>query len=227
MSESVNDNNKLEFDVDYFQLPLGSLQTNCYVVKTGNENCVVIDPAGEAERILRFLSDKKLTLKKILLTHGHFDHCGACAELKKATGAAIYIHRCDEEMLNDSQKSLAYFVPNLPFNPVAADVLVKEGDVIKQDNVAFRVIETPGHSRGSVCYIAGGVIFAGDTIFSGSVGRTDCYSGDSAAQQESLQRLNKFEGDFTLCCGHGEMSTLKAEKMYNPYLGSFGSEEFY
>ncbi len=209
---------KLVFDENVFQLVLPPIGTNCFIIQTSNENCIAVDPASETERILRFLKNKQLLLKKILLTHGHFDHIGACAGLKEKTGAEIYISREDSEMLRDPEKALHWMVPNSTFAPFDADVLVKEGDVISQDGFNFTVMETPGHTRGSVCYITDGAIFAGDTIFEGSVGRTDCYSGDPAAQRRSLKRLAALSGSYTIYCGHGPVTTLADELASNPYL---------
>lgn len=196
----------------------GSWASNCYIVADKNGSCAVIDPSAECEKLLLKLREKRLTLKAILLTHGHFDHMNAADELKKHYSCPVYISKKDECMLDSYEKSLAYFTPHNEFKPTKADVFVGEGDEIEQDGVRFGVMETPGHSAGSVCYIADDCIFAGDTIFAGSIGRSDCYSGDYAVQQKTLFRISQLEGDYRLYCGHGEDTTLTHEKETNPYL---------
>ena len=200
------------------RLAVGQLLANCFVVKTAENSAVIIDPGDEAERICAYLEKNKLTPRKIFLTHGHFDHMNAAAQLKEKYKIPVYIHEGDACMLSDPEKALAYFIPGFPYHAVTPDVLLKEGDKIEQDGFAFEVWSTPGHSKGSVCYVCGDEIFAGDTIFCGSVGRTDCYSGSPAEQAESMARLAALSGDYVLYCGHGENTTLSAEKAYNPFM---------
>ena len=155
----------------------------------------------------------------ILLTHGHFDHTGAVADLKEQTGAKVYIHSKDECMLDDTIKNVAYLCPGYSYKPFTADVLVSDGDIIRLDEIEFSVMHTPGHTAGSVVYFADNCMFAGDTIFEGSAGRTDFYSGDYIAQRNSLARLAALREDYIIYPGHGGSTTLKQEKKFNPYLG--------
>lgn len=200
------------------RLAVGQLLANCFVARTSETSAVVIDPGDEAERICAYLDKNGLAPKKILLTHGHFDHMNAAAELKERYNIPVYIHEGDACMLTDPEKALAYFIPDFPYHAVTDFITVREGDKIEQDGYTFEVWSTPGHSKGSVCYVCGDEIFAGDTIFCGSVGRTDLYSGDRREQTESLARLKSHEQDFVLYCGHGENTALSAEKARNPYL---------
>lgn len=205
------------------KLILSPLGTNCYLVKTGETGGVVIDPADEAETILNKAAEMGMEIKKILLTHGHFDHTAAVNEIKEKTGAQVYIHKDDVCMLSDGDKALAYFCPMMPFKEKTADVLINDGDVITQDGVSFKVMHTPGHSAGSVCFFAENpdgldIMFAGDTIFKDSIGRSDGYSGDYIVQQQTLNKLKQLEGDFLILSGHGESTTLKTEKLYNPFI---------
>lgn len=200
------------------KLILGKLYTNCYIIKTGENSAVVIDPAAEAERIIRYLEHNNLSVKKILLTHGHFDHIQAAPELRERYNAPIYIGKADAEMLEDCDKAAGNFLPQLKFVPFKADFFANEGDVIEQDGVTFSVMETPGHTAGSVCYFCEDCIFAGDTIFYRSAGRTDMYSGSAKAQAKSLGRLKMLEDDYEIYCGHGEETTLSFEKANNPFL---------
>lgn len=200
------------------KLVLGKLFTNCYIIKTGNSNAVIIDPAAEADRISRFLEHNKLTPQKILLTHGHFDHIEAAPVLRERYGTPIYIGRADSEMTSDCDKASGNFLPGIAFNSFEADKFLDEGDMIEQDGLLFTVMETPGHTRGSVCYFCEKNAFVGDTLFYMSVGRTDMYSGDSRAQQKSLRRLMLLEDDYTVYCGHGDETTISHEKKHNPYI---------
>ena len=201
-------------------LILSPLGTNCYIASAGKNSAVVIDPAADAEKILSELSRRELEAKKILLTHGHYDHTSAAAELREKTGAPIYIHEADRDMLSDRIKSFAYFMPEIAFKALEADVYFKDGDVIAQDDVSFEVMSTPGHSAGSVCFLCRkeNVMFSGDTLFKDSIGRSDGYSGDYTVQQLSLDKLSALTDDYTVYPGHGPFTTLAAEKRFNPFL---------
>ena len=201
---------------------LGELDTSCYLLISEEGNAAMIDPAGECDKIIDILSKNSLTLTKILLTHGHFDHTGAVAELKEITGAKVYIHTDDECMLNDTIKNVAYLVPGYEYKPFEADVLLTGGDMIFLDELDISVMHTPGHTKGSVMYFVNDCIFTGDTIFEGSVGRTDFYSGDISAQRETLKRISALRTNYTLYPGHGEATTLDDEKKYNMYLNNSG-----
>lgn len=204
-------------------LTLPPLGTNCYIVKTGESSGVVIDPASEHELILEAAAEMGIKIEKILLTHGHFDHTGGLKQLKEATNAAVYIHESDNCMLTDGNKALAYFCPSVPFEEKNADVFIKDGDEIAQDGVVFKVMHTPGHSAGSVCFLVKNddgpdVMFAGDTIFKDSIGRSDGYSGDYIVQRSTLEKLCKIDEDYLILSGHGESTTLNIEKKFNPFI---------
>ena len=199
-------------------LTLGELDTNCYIVISAAGNAAVIDPADEAQKVLDVLKTENAELKMILLTHGHFDHTGAVAQLKEETGAKVYLHEKDECMTDDTIKNVAYLCPGFEYKPYTADKLLSEGDIIRLDEIEFSVINTPGHTAGSVMFFAENCIFAGDTIFEGSVGRTDFYSGDYTAQKKSLARIAALREDYIIYPGHGSSTTLNQEKKFNPYL---------
>lgn len=208
-------------------LELGALGTDCYIVSSESKNAVVIDPADEADVILSSIRENGLNLKYILLTHGHFDHTGAVAELIKETGAKVYIHSSDECMLNDEIKNVSYLLPGYKYHSFVADVLVEDGDEIKMDEITFRVMHTPGHTAGSVMYIAEDCIFSGDTIFACGVGRTDFYSGDLKAQRKSLSAIAALDGEYRIFPGHGPDTTLAYEIEENPYLPHKGYEDLF
>ena len=189
-------------------LPLGDYQTNCYILHNdGSSDCVVLDPGYEPEIILSFLSEKKLNLTAIALTHCHFDHVGAVKELAAQTDCRVYLN----------QKDLA-LPPMLTNGPLYYTDTYKDGDTVPLAGIPFRVLETPGHTPGSVCLMTGAHLFSGDTLFAGSCGRTDLPGGDSRAMRDSLRKLATLEGDYDIYPGHGSATTLAREKQTNPYL---------
>lgn len=200
------------------KLVLPPLEENCYILSDSEKNAVIIDPGSCPEIIENELTKQQLTPKIILLTHGHFDHMSAAAYLKEKYGAKVYINENDECMLSDRAKSGALIAPFFDYVSVQCDGHLKEGDIIKQGDLEIKVIETPGHSKGSVCFICEDAIFAGDTVFKGSVGRTDLYRGDYKELDRSLKKLTSLSGDYYLYCGHGEDSTLNEERLFNPYI---------
>ncbi len=191
-------------------LPLGYLQTNCYIVSNG-DRCISIDPGDEADRLLRFLEEKGLTLEAILLTHGHFDHVGAVETLATATGCEVWIHE------NDFSESDRKMFP-MADTDIPEILFFEEGDRLDFAGLDISVTETPGHTRGSVCFVIEDALFAGDTLFSGSIGRTDLAGGDISKMQASLARLKAMEGNYTVYPGHGPKTTLDREKRVNPFL---------
>lgn len=201
-----------------YKLELGVLGANCYVVETAPAQCISIDIGGDSQRFLAFLKEKKLRLTKILLTHGHFDHIGGVAEVQKETGAEVYIHADDAYKLESAEQSLAVQISREPFKAVKEYLSISGDTIINDGNLQFRVMHTPGHSSGSVCYICDDVIFSGDTLFRLSMGRTDFFDGSDGAMENSLIRLSKLDGDYTVYTGHGGQTTLDFERRNNPYI---------
>ncbi len=199
-------------------LHLGELKSNCYIVETEPGRCVAVDIGGDSRILLSFLEMNRLTLSKILLTHGHFDHIGGVAEAADASGAEVYIHQADAAMLESEALSLASSMSIMPFKPVKKYISVSDGCYINDGSLSFRVLHTPGHSQGSVCYICEDTIFTGDTLFNCSIGRTDFPGSDAHAMLSSLQKLKNLEGDYRVCPGHFDETTLDYERNSNPYL---------
>ena len=197
-------------------LPLGSYQTNCYIVHAADaKSCAVIDPGYEADRILDFLKQEGLSLDAVLLTHGHFDHVGAVKELVKATGCSLWMHERDYSQFKNPVNAFFYPIANCTFTEVS---FCEDGEAIQAGGLTFTVLETPGHTWGSVCFLCEDALFSGDTLFAGSCGRTDLPGGDSQVLRQSLEYLSELETDYRVFPGHGESTTLLHEKQTNPYL---------
>ena len=197
-------------------LPLGDYRTNCYVVHgEGSKSCAVIDPGYYPEKILSFLEGKGLSLEAILLTHGHFDHVGAVEALVKATGCSLWMREADYTQRKTPQNDFLYPIHDCTFCEVN---FCEEGEVICAGGLEFTVLETPGHTWGSVCYLCEDALFSGDTLFAGSCGRTDLPGGDYQTILLSLERLAELPGDRTVYSGHGDITTLEKERKRNPYM---------
>ena len=199
-------------------MEVGPLVENTYLVgHPASGKAVVIDPGDEADEILRQLGARGWTLDKILLTHGHFDHVGAVAALKKRTGAGVYIHPADAEQMRTAGRQGAMFGLHVPAPP-PPDVLVREGDTVSLGDVAFRVLHTPGHTPGHVTYLAGDLAFVGDLIFEGSIGRTDLPGGSLDELLRAVrEKIFTLPGETILFPGHGPATTVRDEKRGNPF----------
>ncbi len=197
-------------------LPLGSYQTNCYIVwAEETKTCAVIDPGYEPERVLARLDRLGLTLDAILLTHGHFDHVGAVEALVKATGCRVWIKEADYTQFKNPMNDYLYPIHDADFCDFC---FCEEGEIITAGGLKFSVMETPGHTWGSVCFLCEDAMFCGDTLFAGSCGRTDLSGGDWETIRSSLGRLAEMEADYRVFPGHGGSTTLKREQHTNPYM---------
>ena len=200
-------------------ITVGTSRTNCYIVydQFGGE-ASVIDPGAEAEKILAFLSEKRLKVKNIFLTHGHFDHILAVQQVQEKTGARIVIHEEDAECLQSSSMALYNSIMREPFRVSRADIRLRGGEKTLVGDVEAEFMHTPGHTPGSVCIIMDNVIFTGDTLFEGDVGRTDLRGGDEREMRYSLARLYRLPYDYIVYPGHGDPTSLGIERDTNEYL---------
>ena len=191
---------------------------NMYIlIDEETKKCAVVDPGGASDKILTYLKKNSLELEYILLTHGHGDHIGAVNYIKSKTNATIVAHSDEKELLNDIRKNLSYSMHCGP-QELNADVYVNDKDKLELGNLKLSFIHTPGHTKGSMCIRVNDDMFTGDTLFAGSIGRTDFYSGDYKQIEKSLKKLAKFENKVKIHPGHGPSSTLGIEKMSNPYM---------
>lgn len=196
-------------------LCVGSLLVNCYILISDGEACV-IDPGGDAEKILKEVQNCGGEIKKIILTHGHFDHIGAVKELSEKTNAKVYIHKDDEEMLSDSRKNLN-FMSEEKADFCSADVLLEGGEEISVGSEKLKIYHTPGHSKGGISIVCENVLFSGDLLFRGSIGRFDY--GNVRIELNSLKFLvQTFPKETIVYPGHGEFTTIGEEMQSNPYI---------
>lgn len=195
--------------MDIHRLPLPPLGANCYLLQNGPRG-LVIDPGGDPETVVAACGQLGFVPDAILLTHGHFDHVGGLGALMAAwPDAQVCLHPAD------------FPGPDRELFPLSAPAGAKslaEGDVLDLAGLSIAVLHTPGHSRGSCCFLAEGCLFTGDTLFRFSVGRTDLPSGDATQMTASLKRLTALEGDYTVYPGHDAPTTLDQERGRNPYL---------
>ncbi len=202
------------------QLPLGPIQTNCYVVAdSATRDAVVIDPGDEAPRVLRELAERQWTLRHVLLTHAHFDHIGGVAGLIEATGVPLALHPADLPLLR-AKGGAAAFGLAMPACP-EPDVLLTPGQTLAAGSLSFEVLFVPGHTPGHVAfYHAGGqVVFSGDVLFQQGIGRTDLPGGSYDTLMRSLHDvLLQLPDETVVCSGHGPATTIGAEKLENPFL---------
>lgn len=178
------------------------LYTNCFLLIGNEGHAVAIDPAADAQRFIKALEENEATLTHILLTHGHPDHIGSVEALREKYGAKLCMNEADARQFG--------LQPDVPYT---------DGGTIQVDDMAFRTIFTPGHTPGSTCIACGDLLFTGDTLFAGDIGRTDFAYGDPEEMRRSLQKLlAAVPEDLQVLPGHEEFSTMDAERKSNPYL---------
>lgn len=206
--------------MELINLVLGELATNCYILDIGNGEAVAFDIGNGAKKVMQALEVYHLQLKAILLTHGHYDHVAGVEAVRKMTGAEVYIHENDAVMLKSGEANLSWQLTNETYLPVTAYHTLRNGDILEFGNRKIQVMHTPGHTPGGICYLTDDMMFSGDTLFKGSVGRIDL-GGNREDMMQSLRKIAALDKNYKVYPGHFDASTLEAEKKQNPYLRNF------
>jgi len=201
------------------RLVVGPLQVNCFIVfDEKTKDAVVIDPGDNADDILRVIKEKGLKVKYIVNTHAHFDHVGANRAIKDATGAELLLHEADAPVLAAVERQSRSFGMK-PVTSPPPDRLLKHGDVINAGEVSLKVLHTPGHTPGGISLLEQGMVFTGDSLFAGSIGRTDFPGGDLKTLLRAIkENLMVLPDDTKVFSGHGPASTIGDERRENPFL---------
>ena len=200
-------------------LVVGELGVNSYLL-IGDGEGIVIDPGAEGERILALIQRSGVVVRYIVNTHGHFDHTGANGFIKGRTGAELAIHGEDIELLKGLPHQASLFGLSSPPSP-EPDLVLKDGDTLRVKGLVVKAIHTPGHTKGSISLLTNGAVFTGDTIFAGSVGRTDLPGGSYEELMRSIrERILTLPDNTTIYPGHGPSTTLRHERATNPFLAT-------
>ncbi|MCF8009805.1 MAG: MBL fold metallo-hydrolase [Clostridiales bacterium] len=201
------------------RMSVGPMESNCYIIGCEEtKEVAVIDPGDEEERIIDCIKQLEVKCSKIILTHGHVDHIGALEKVQQATGAKVYIHEDDAEMLKDPSKNLSQFM-GFDIRYDGVDFLLKDTEKISVGNIDLEVIHTPGHTPGGICLKVGETLITGDTLFAGSVGRSDFPGGNHNTLIQSIKtKLLHFSEKTRVYPGHGPASSIEMEKRSNPFL---------
>jgi hydroxyacylglutathione hydrolase len=204
-------------------LVVGPIQSNCYILGCERtKKAAVIDPGGDVNTILMTLAKDKLSLVYIINTHGHFDHSGGNKPLKAATGAELLIHRADAPMILQQERGGAMWGMEIQNSPPPSRY-IDEGDVITFGDISLKVLHTPGHSPGGISLVTDKIVFVGDTLFAGSIGRTDFPGGDYEGLLRNVQtKIFTLGDDVIVYPGHGPETTVGHERQYNPFFADGG-----
>jgi len=199
-------------------LVVGPLEENCFVIAdTKTKEAMIIDPGDEPDRIMEIIKNNNLKVKYIVCTHAHFDHIGAVPDIKGKTGAKVVMHKNDLELYSSAKDQAALWGYNLEPLP-DPDMFVVEGDELIIGSLKFKVLHTPGHSPGGICLYGEGIILTGDTVFAGSVGRTDFFGGSIEELKKSFKRIISLPSSLKIFPGHGESSTVEEEKEMESFI---------
>ena len=216
--------------MEIYRFIFNLLEENTFVVEGTGGNCLVIDPGCESDaerkRLENFLEAKGMKPSAILLTHGHMDHTYGVAALQRLSSCPVYMHEDDKSVIAYFQRVAKFGIP--VSDPSFTTTPVSDGQLIEAAGLSVKVICTPGHSPGSVCYLLDGqkVMFTGDTLFAGAIGRSDLFGGDYDNEIRSImEKLMLLDGDIAIYPGHGGASSIGDERVGNPFLEPFNEKE--
>ncbi len=200
-------------------MAVGSYYANCYIVGSGSTNeAAIIDPGADFNRIDNKIRELGLSPKIIILTHAHGDHIGAVMDIVEKYGALVYIHKDDASALKDGNKNFSKVLTGKGMS-IIPDVELEDKDEIKLGDLTFEIIHTPGHTKGGICIKVGNIMMTGDTLFNKSIGRTDFPGGSFDEIIKSIQeKIFKYDDDTIIYPGHNSPSTIKSEKLGNPFV---------
>lgn len=206
------------------QIPLGQMQTNCYVLAMEDSSCLIIDPGSEGEKLIKFLREKDLNPVGIVLTHAHFDHIGAVDEIRDEYQIPAYVHINEKDWLTSPELNCSNFMKVGKIQVKEADGVITGEQEMTIGSFTFQILETPGHSPGSVSlYFADtGIVTSGDALFNGGIGRTDLPGGNHEQLLQSIhEKLFGLPEETIVLCGHGSVTTIGNEMNSNPFLNGF------
>jgi glyoxylase-like metal-dependent hydrolase (beta-lactamase superfamily II) len=200
------------------KIKTGIIEENCYLVYDTDTKCVaIIDPGEGIDQIIDVINEQNLKPEIIINTHGHYDHISDDNKIRLKYKIPLAIHKDEVEMITDSKKN-ASFIWGESLVVKSPEILLEDSQNVKLSFTTFKVLGTPGHSKGSICLLCEVYLFTGDTLFAGAIGRTDLWGGNNETILQSLEKLKKLDPSITICPGHGSTTTLANEFKHNPFL---------
>ncbi|WP_428909108.1 MBL fold metallo-hydrolase [Niallia sp. Krafla_26] len=210
--------------MEWKQIPLGPVQTNCYVLKREDSSCLIVDPGSEGEKLIQYLQKEDLNPVAVVLTHAHFDHIGAIDTIRSAYHIPVYVHEKEKDWLSSPELNLSEHMQVGKVQVNGADEIIKGEQELTIGSFTFQIYETPGHSPGSISlyFESDGIICSGDALFKGSIGRTDLPGANHEQLLKSIhEKLLTLPEDTVVLCGHNDVTTIGNEMNSNPFLNGF------